>query len=69
MKVFGIVLIVAGVLLTIFTGFKVFTKKKVLDVGKLEITRDEPHNFDWSPFVGVGVIVAGGIVLAVSLKK
>ena len=69
MKATGIVLIVVGVLLTIFTSVKFFTKKKVLDVGKLEINKEEPHKFDWSPFIGVGVMVAGGIVLAVGLKN
>jgi len=69
MKSTGITLIVIGLLLTIFTGFGFFTKKKVVDLGKVEITASEPHRVKWPPYVGVGVMVVGGIILLVGAKK
>jgi len=69
MKTTGIVIIIIGILLTIFTAFSFFTKEKVVDIGKLEITRDKPHNINWSPLIGVAVIGAGGIILWRSGKR
>jgi cytochrome b subunit of formate dehydrogenase len=69
MKAGGIVLIVLGLLLTIFTAVTYFTKEKVVEIGKLEITRDKPHYVYWSPIVGIVLIGIGGVVLWQSNKK
>jgi len=69
MKTTGIVIIVIGLLLTIFTAFTYFTKEKIVDIGKVEITRNKPHNLNWSPLTGVAVIGIGGVVLWRSGKK
>jgi hypothetical protein len=63
MKKLGIALILIGLLFTIITGFGFFTKKKVVDLGKIQITKAEPHRVNWSPYLGVGIIIAGGIIL------
>ncbi len=63
MKIAGIVLIVLGLGLTIFTGFQFFTKEKVVDIGKLEISREKPHYFSWSPVLGIVLMGIGGVVL------
>ena len=41
MKKAGIVLIVIGALMVIFTGFNLITKEKVVDLGPLEINKEE----------------------------
>ncbi len=69
MKNAGIFIIVIGLLLTIFTAFTFFTKEKVVDIGKVEITADKPHHLNWSPLIGVAVMVIGGVVLWQSSKK
>lgn len=69
MKSAGIALLVIGLLITVFTGFNFFTKKKVMDVGKLEISRDKKHSVEWSPIVGVVVMVVGGGVYLYGTKK
>lgn len=69
MKRLGIVLIVVGLLLTIITGFGFFTKEKVVDLGKVEISKSEPHKLNWSPYLGVGIMVVGGIILLLDTKK
>ena len=69
MKQAGIVLVVVGLLLTIFGGVTFFTKKKVVDIGKLEITKDEPHRVPWSPIAGVVVMAVGGGILLLGAKK
>jgi hypothetical protein len=69
MKTTGIILIVIGLLLTIFTAVKVFTKEKVVDLGQVEVTHDKPHKVSWSPVVGVVVMGIGGIMLWQGSRK
>ena len=69
MKRLGLILIVLGLLLTIFTGFKVFTKKEIVDIGNIEINKSEPHKVNWSPFLGIGIMIAGGIMLIAGPKR
>ncbi len=69
MKTTGIVIIIIGIMLTIFTAFTYFTKEKIVDIGKVEITRNKPHNLNWSPLIGVAVIGIGGVILWRSDKK
>ena len=69
MKATGIILLIVGLGLTIFTAFTFFTKEKVVDLGPVEITKDQPHNFNWSPLIGIVVMAIGGVVLWQASKK
>ncbi|OFY56111.1 MAG: hypothetical protein A2X22_14410 [Bacteroidetes bacterium GWF2_49_14] len=69
MKAAGIFIILLGLGLTIFTSIKFFTREKVAEIGTVEITRNKPHNLQWSPLIGIGVIAVGGIILLVSYQK
>jgi len=69
MKTTGIFIIILGLGLTIFTAFTFFTKEKVVDIGKIEISADKPHRIKWSPLIGIAVMAVGGIVLWRSNKK
>ena len=69
MKKISIVLLIVGLCLTVFSLVTVFTKEKVVDIGKLEITRDKPHRLNVSPYIGVAVMVVGGLVLLISYKN
>lgn len=69
MKKAGIVIIILGILLTIFTTVTYFTREKVVDIGDLKISANKKHRVNWSPFVGVGVIVIGGVLYLLDPKK
>jgi uncharacterized membrane protein YidH (DUF202 family) len=69
MKRLGIILIIIGLVLTLVTGFKFFTKEKVVDLGNVEVNRNEAHKVNWSPYVGIGIIVVGGIMVIVSRRN
>lgn len=69
MKKAGIVIIILGLVMTIFTAFTFFTKEKVVDFGKVEINANKRHNLSWSPLIGVAVMGLGGVLLLVSSKK
>ncbi|HAF27865.1 MAG TPA: hypothetical protein DCG75_02355 [Bacteroidales bacterium] len=69
MKTTGIIIILIGLALTIFTAFTIFTKEKVVDMGKVEITRNKPHRLNWSPVIGIVVMGVGGVIFWQSSKK
>jgi uncharacterized membrane protein YidH (DUF202 family) len=67
-KPIGIVLIVIGIIMIIYTGFNYVTTKNVVDLGAIKINKEENHPVQWSPIVGV-VLLVGGIVIIVTDKK
>jgi LPXTG-motif cell wall-anchored protein len=69
MKTAGIVILVLGLLMTLYSGFTYVTKEKVADIGPVEITRDKDHSVDWQPYVGIGVMIIGGAVLVFGRKR
>ncbi|MBN2882195.1 MAG: hypothetical protein JXN10_01595 [Clostridia bacterium] len=69
MKKAGIIILIIGLALTIFTTVTFFTKEKVVDIGEIEITANKRHNFNWSPFIGLGVMAVGGVLMLVPFKK
>lgn len=69
MKTIGIVLIVLGVIMMIYTGFNYVTKEKVVDLGPIQINAEKNHPVQWSPIVGLVLIVGGIVVIAVDKKK
>ncbi len=68
MKTLGIVLIILGAIMMGITGFNMVTKKKVADIGPLEINKTENHPVNWSPILGVGLLI-GGIAIVATAKK
>ena len=64
MKAIGVVVLVIGILMTVSTGFNLVTKKEVVDVGPLEINKEEKTPIYWSPITG-GVLIVAGIVIMV----
>ena len=68
MKGLGIGLIVIGIALMIVTGFNFVTEKKVVDLGPLEINKEQNHPIKWSPIIG-GIILASGIIILLVKKK
>jgi drug/metabolite transporter (DMT)-like permease len=67
-KIAGIILIVIGVIMIIYTGFNYKTTEKVVDIGPIKINQEKSHPVQWSPVIGV-VVLIGGIVLLVMDKK
>jgi uncharacterized membrane protein YdcZ (DUF606 family) len=63
-RVIGIILIVIGIIMLVYNGFNFVTHKKVVDLGPLEINKEEKHNVSWPPIVGAVLIVGGIVVLA-----
>lgn len=64
----GIVLSIIGLLMIIYTGFNYVTTEKVVDLGPIKIDAEKNHPVQWSPIVGV-VLLIGGIVIVLSDRK
>lgn len=69
LKTAGIILLILGLAMTLYTGFTYITKDKVVEVGDLVITKDKEHSVNWQPYLGIGVMIIGGVVLIMSRKK
>ena len=67
-KTIGLILIVAGVLMIIYTGFNFVTTEKVVDLGPIEINKDKNHFIQWSPVIGI-ILLVGGILITFLRKK
>lgn len=64
----GIVLIIIGIIMIAYNGFNFVTTEKVVDLGPIKINREKGHPVQWSPIIGVAVLV-GGIVIIVRNKN
>ena len=69
MKIIGIVLIAAGILMLVLKGFSFTQEKKVVDIGPIEINAKEKKTVAWPTYAGVIAIVAGVALVALDRKK
>ena len=64
MKLFGILLIILGVVMCIFTSVNFTQEKKVVDLGPVQINKKENKHIEWPVYAGIGVGLIGVAVLA-----
>ncbi|GGG74053.1 hypothetical protein GCM10007415_01840 [Parapedobacter pyrenivorans] len=67
-KTMGIILIIVGAVMLVWTGFSFTRKEKVVDIGPVEISADKKEQVNWPPYVG-GVILVAGIVLLIIPRR
>lgn len=68
-KTIGIAIVIIGLIMTLYTGFTYVTREKIIDIGSVEITADKNNTASWSPFIGIGIMVIGGVVFFVGKKN
>ncbi len=68
-KTMGVIIMAIGLLMTLYTGFNYVTREKLIDIGDVHMSMDQNHTTNWSPFIGIGVIVIGGVVFLAGKKK
>ena len=51
-----------------YNGFNYITKEKVIDIGPIEINKETNHPIQWSPILGI-VLLIGGLLVVVSDRK
>ncbi len=68
-KTIGILLIIVGAIMVIWTGFTYTKKEKIIDAGPIHLSADRQKTVNWPPYLG-GVLIIGGIaVVALSKNK
>jgi hypothetical protein len=55
---------VLGVLSLAYQGFTYTTRKKVVDIGPIQATKEEHHSVPLPPILGVLAVIGGIVVLA-----
>ncbi|TDG35751.1 hypothetical protein EZJ43_12070 [Pedobacter changchengzhani] len=68
-KTLGLILIVIGIAMLVWTGFNYTKREKIVDVGPIQISADKQKSVNWPPYIGGLIAVAGVIVLVTSKKK
>lgn len=68
MKALSTVLIIAGILMMVITGFNMVTKEKVVDLGPLEVNKEKSHPVSWSPIIGA-ILLVSGVAIAVTQRR
>lgn len=69
MKILGVLLIIAGILMMVFTQVNFTTTKKVVDAGPIQIDKKEDHSIGWPIYAGVVAVIGGIAVLVVGKKN
>ena len=68
-KTIGILLVVIGIVMLIWTGFSFTKREKVVDAGPVHISADKQKTVNWPPYAGGILIVAGVIVLVTGRRE
>ena len=67
-KAIGVVLIILGLIMLIWTGFTYTKKEKVIDAGPVQVLADQQKTVNWPPYLG-GFLLVGGIVIIIASRK
>lgn len=68
-KTMGIILIIVGAVMLVWTGFSFTRKEKVVDIGPVEISADKKEQVNWPPYVGGVILVAGTVLLIIPRRR
>lgn len=68
-KNIGIGILIIGILMILYTGFNYVTTEKVVDLGPIEMNVEKNHPVQWSPIIGVILLVGGIVIIAMDRKK
>ncbi|MGQ7856155.1 hypothetical protein ACUN24_18115 [Pedobacter sp. WC2501] len=67
-RTLGIILIVVGIAMLIWTGFTYTKKEKLVDAGPIQISADKEKSVNWPPYAG-GIILVAGVIVFVASKN
>ncbi|MGY3212950.1 hypothetical protein [Mucilaginibacter sp. HD30] len=67
-RTIGIIMIVIGAAMLIWTGFTYTKKEKIIDAGPLEISAEKEKSVNWPPYAG-GILLVGGVIVFATAKK
>jgi len=69
MKTAGIIIFTFDLLKILYKSFTDVTQKDVVDLEEFETAKDSQHTISWQPYVGIGMILIGSVLLSLGRKK
>jgi hypothetical protein len=69
MKSFGIILIIGGIIMCVLRGFSYKQEKNLVDLGSVQINKEEDKTVSWPYYAGTIAIVGGVVVLLIDRKS
>ncbi len=69
MQKLGIIIIVLGILLTIFSGISFKREDTLVEVGDIELTQEKEESVNWPQWLGIASIVGGVVIVLVGRKN
>ncbi|TCD00595.1 hypothetical protein EZ449_20320 [Pedobacter frigidisoli] len=67
-KTLGLILIIVGIAMLVWTGFTYTKKEKIVDAGPIQISADKEKSVNWPPYAG-GIILVAGVIVFVASKR
>jgi len=67
-RTIGIILIIIGAAMLIWTGFTYTKKEKVVDAGPLQVSVNKQKTINWPPYAG-GILLLGGVIIVATARK
>lgn len=68
-KTLGLLFVLIGILLMIYTGFNYVTTEKVAELGPITILSHKEHSIPFSPIVGLALITIGILTYSYARTK
>ncbi|RWU10313.1 hypothetical protein [Pedobacter chitinilyticus] len=68
-KSLGILLIVVGLIMLVWSGFTYTKKEKIIDAGPIQVTADKQETVNWPPYVGAIAMVAGVVIYVAARRR
>ena len=69
MRIIGIILLVLGIVGLFVSGNSFTTSEEVVDVGPLQVEREEERTIPFTPIASGVLIVVGGVLTAVGIRR
>lgn len=69
MRIIGIILLVLGIVGLFVSGISFTTSEEVVDVGPLQVEREEERTIPFTPIASGVLIVVGGVLTAVGIRR
>lgn len=67
-KSVGLILVIVGAVLLIWTGFTYTKKEKIIDAGPIQVSADQEKSVNWPPYAG-GIVLLAGVVILIGSRK
>lgn len=68
-RTIGIVMIVIGAVMLIWTGFTYTKREKIIDAGPIQVSAEKEKQINWPPYAGGVLVIAGALLIATGQNK